>query len=235
MPKGILFVLPCVIGEDKTAYSHLPICLESYIESIDYFIVENTRTARRFIKKVVPHKNIDATIIFEINKHEYEADYSSFFTPLLKQGVNIGLLSESGIASIADPGFHITKKAQELDIKIVPISGPSSITLALSASGLNGQSFAFNGYLPIEPNQKTAMLKQLEKKCFTQTQLFIEAPYRNQQLLELILKTCHKNTRLCIASNISTDQEIILTKEVKHWSPKEIKLHKIPTIFLIGK
>ena len=209
------------------------------IKQIKYFIVENIRTARRFLKQVDRTINIDELTFFELNEHTDKTLLRSYIEPI-KNNNDIGIISEAGCPAIADPGADIVSIAQEKNIKVVPLVGPSSILLSLMASGFNGQSFAFNGYLPIDKNERINTLKRFEKKIFSesQTQIFIETPYRNVQLVEDICKTLSDNIKLCIAVDITSDSEIIKTKTIRQWKSTIDSIgtiHKKPTIFLLYK
>ena len=209
------------------------------IKQIKYFIVENIRTARRFLKQVDRTINIDELTFFELNEHTDKTLFISYIEPI-KNNNDIGIISEAGCPAIADPGADIVSIAQEKNIKVVPLVGPSSILLSLMASGFNGQSFAFNGYLPIDKNERINTLKRFEKKIFSesQTQIFIETPYRNVQLVEDICKTLSDNIKLCIAVDITSDSEIIKTKTIRQWKSTIDSIgtiHKKPTIFLLYK
>lgn len=209
------------------------------IKQIKYFIVENIRTARRFLKQVDRTINIDELTFFELNEHTDKTLLISYIEPI-KNNNDIGIISEAGCPAIADPGADIVSIAQEKNIKVVPLVGPSSILLSLMASGFNGQSFAFNGYLPIDKNERINTLKRFEKKIFSesQTQIFIETPYRNVQLVEDICKTLNDNIKLCIAVDITSDSEIIKTKTIRQWKSTIDSIgtiHKKPTIFLLYK
>ena len=209
------------------------------IKQIKYFIVENIRTARRFLKQVDRTINIDELTYFELNEHTDKTLLISYIEPI-KNNNDIGIISEAGCPAIADPGADIVSIAQEKNIKVVPLVGPSSILLSLMASGFNGQSFAFNGYLPIDKNERINTLKRFEKKIFSesQTQIFIETPYRNVQLVEDICKTLSDNIKLCIAVDITSDSEIIKTKTIRQWKSTIDSIgtiHKKPTIFLLYK
>lgn len=206
------------------------------INSLSYFIVENIRSARRFLKKCNPTIDINALTFYELNKRTLPKDIASFLNPI-KLGESIGVLSEAGCPAIADPGADVVAIAQKNNYKVVPLVGPSSILMSLMASGFNGQSFAFHGYLPIEENERAKALKVLEEKLYKedQTQIFIETPYRNNKMAEDILKHCKPQTKLCIAMNISCDNETIVTKKVGAWKGKLPDMHKQPCVFLIYK
>ncbi len=199
-------------------------------------LLKTKKTARRFIKSVHPEKKQPDLKISVLNKHTEAQEHQEFIKPLLS-GLNVGLMSEAGCPGVADPGAVIVKLAHEKGIQVVPLVGPSSILLAVMASGMNGQSFAFNGYLPIDKSEKKAALKNFEKISFekNQSQLFIETPYRNNKLLEDILNTLHPNTNLCIACDITLPTEFIKTLAVKDWKKQKVDLQNRPSIFIIHK
>ena len=234
MDKGKLYLIPTILGEG-TQESTLPSTILKAIKEIDVFIVENLRTARRHIKKLDREKNIDATTFYSYGKYD-TLNLEQDFLPHILSGQNVGLLSEAGLPCVADPGSKIVAYAHDFQIDVVPFVGPSSILLALMASGLNGQNFAFTGYLPIDKSERTKIIKQLEElvKKTGQTQIFMETPYRNNQLIESLLKTCSNNTKLCTASDITLPTENIKTKTIAEWKQTKINLDKKPTIFLIG-
>ena len=215
----------------------LPSYNREIIMQIKFFIVENVRSARRFLKKVDRDINIDELTFYLMDKHTDAAKMASYLKPL-EEGNAMGVISEAGCPAVADPGADVVAVAQRKNLRVIPMVGPSSIIMSVMGSGFNGQSFAFNGYLPIEPAERTKRIKQLETRAYTedQTQLFIETPYRNHKMLEELLRTCKPSTRLCIASGITCAEEYIHTHTIAEW--KKIKLHdlsKIPTIFLIYK
>ncbi|HRS67778.1 MAG TPA: SAM-dependent methyltransferase [Paludibacteraceae bacterium] len=233
---GVLYLIPTTLGDTELSQV-LPEGNNSIIKELKVFIVENRRTARRFLKQVDRTINIDELQFFELNEHTDKNQVSSYLTPLEK-GQNVGILSEAGCPAIADPGADIVGLAQAKDIKVVPLVGPSSILLSLMTSGFNGQNFAFNGYLPIEKGQRSEKITQLERRVYSenQTQLFIETPYRNNQLLEELLKILLPQTKVCVAVDITLDSEYIHTKTVKEWKATPTpELHKRPCIFLIYK
>ena len=234
MDKGKLYLIPAILGEG-TQGTTLPSPILKAIKEIDIFIVENLRTARRHIKKIDREKNIDTTTFYSYGKHD-TLNLEQDFLPHILSGQDVGLLSEAGLPCVADPGSEIVAYAHDFQIDIVPFVGPSSILLALMASGLNGQNFAFTGYLPIDKSERTKTIRQLEKliKKTGQTQIFMETPYRNNQLIEALLKTCSNNIKLCIASDITLPTENIKTKTIAEWKQTKINLHKKPSIFLIG-
>ena len=230
-----LYLLPVTLG-DTAIEKVLPSYNREIIVNIKHFIVEDVRSARRFLKKVDRGIDIDALTFYPLNKHTSPEDISGYLKPLLA-GQSMGVISEAGCPAVADPGADVVAIAQKRNFKVVPLVGPSSIILSVMGSGFNGQSFAFHGYLPIEPADRMRRLKELEARVYSenQTQLFIETPYRNHKMLEDILKTCRPQTKLCIAANITCEGEFIQTKTVKEWKGKLPELNKIPCIFLIYK
>lgn len=230
-----LYLLPVTLG-DTPIEKVLPAYNREIISGIKYFIVEDVRSARRFLKKVDSAICIDELTFYTLNKHTSSEDISGYLKPLL-EGHSMGVISEAGCPAVADPGADVVAIAQRRNLKVVPLVGPSSIILSVMGSGFNGQSFAFHGYLPIDPAERTKRLKELETRVYAenQTQLFIETPYRNQKMLEEILKTCRPQTKLCIAANITCEGEYIKTKSIKDWKGHLPELNKIPCIFLIYK
>lgn len=230
-----LYLLPVTLG-DTPVDRVIPSYNKSIILSIRHFIVEDIRSARRFLKKVDSGINIDSLTFFTLNKHTRPEDVSGYLKPL-DAGNSIGVISEAGCPGIADPGADVVAIAQHKNLKVIPLVGPSSITLSVMASGFNGQSFAFHGYLPIEPSERIKKLKALEQRVYSedQTQLFIETPYRNNKLTADILSTCRPETKLCIAANITCDDEYIKTCSIREWKGKLPDLAKIPCIFLLYK
>ena len=212
----------------------IPSAVQIVLSEIKYFIVEDLRTARRFLKKVNKNIDIDALTFFVLNKHTDKREIESFIQPLTK-GSNIGLMSEAGVPGVADPGAEIVALAHDNNIQVVPLTGPSSIVLALSASGLNGQNFVFHGYLPIKQHERIRKIGRIEdySKKNRQTQIFIETPYRNNQLIKDILDTCRSETKLCIACNISAENEFIKTKRINQWQKEIPDFHKQPAVFLL--
>lgn len=234
MNKGYLYLIPSFLAETNDHRSFPPVNLE-VINQLDHFIAEDFRTARRFLRKVGYNKPFEGVVFFDLGKHSDPARYPTYLDPL-KNGHHVGLLSEAGIPCIADPGGAIVGLAHEMDARIVPLTGPSSIFLALMASGFNGQQFAFHGYLPIDRKEKEHKLRELERNCRAsgQTQIFMETPYRNNQLLESLVKVCNESTQLCIASMLTHEQlEFIHTKPVGKWKKKLPDLHKKPAVFLM--
>jgi len=235
LKKGKLYLIPSLLGESEINFS-LPDSVKLHIQKINIFIVENVRSARRFIRKADNEKDIDNCRFYAYGKHD-TLNMEEDFLPEILNGNNVGIISEAGLPCIADPGSRIVAFAHDFQIEVIPLVGPSSIFLALMASGLNGQNFVFHGYLPIDKKDREKKIKQLENnsKKFKQTQIFMETPYRNNQLLETLLKSCHNNTILCIASDITLLTEKIKTKTISEWKQMKLDVHKKPTIFLIGQ
>ena len=231
-----LYLLPVTLG-DTAIDKVLPAYNAGIIREIKHFIVEDVRSARRFLKKVDREIDIDTLSFYPLNKHTSPEDISGYLNPLA-EGHSMGVISEAGCPAVADPGADVVGIAQRRNLKVVPLVGPSSIILSVMASGFNGQSFAFHGYLPIEPNERSKRLKELEGRIYSehQTQLFIETPYRNHKMLDDILKACRPQTKLCIAANITCEGEYIKTRTVKEWKGTALPdLSKIPCIFLLYK
>lgn len=230
-----LYLIPVTLG-DSPINEVLPTYNTDIISNLSHFIVENVRSARRFLKKCNPNIDINALTFYELNKHTQKEEVSSYLSPL-KSGDSIGVISEAGCPAIADPGADVVAIAQQNNYKVVPLVGPSSILMSLMASGFNGQSFAFHGYLPIDGAERVRSLKQLETRSYNedQTQIFIETPYRNEKLAEDILQHCKSQTKLCIAMNISCENEYIITRRVGAWKNSLPKMHKQPCVFLIYK
>lgn len=230
-----LYLLPVTLG-DTPVEKVLPPYNREIILGIKYFIVEDVRSARRFLKKVDSSIDIDGLTFYELNKHTRPEEISGYLRPL-EEGSSMGVISEAGCPAVADPGADVVAIAQRKRLKVVPLVGPSSIILSVMGAGFNGQNFAFNGYLPIEPAERIRRLRELEARVYqeNQTQLFIETPYRNQKLMDEILRVCRPQTRLCIAANITCEGEYIQTRSVKEWKGHLPELNKIPCIFLIYK
>lgn len=235
MNSPSLYLIPVTLG-DTAINRVLPTYNTEIITDLRFFIVENVRSARRFMKKCNPAINIDGLTFFELNENSDRKNLERMLAPM-KEGNSMGIISDAGCPAVADPGADVVAIAQRLGYKVIPLVGPSSILMAVMASGFNGQSFAFNGYLPIDGTERVKKLKQLESRAYNedQTQLFIETPYRNNKMAEDILQHCRPSTRLCIAMNISCDDEFIVSKSVKAWKNNLPDLHKKPCIFLIYK
>ena len=230
-----LYLIPVTLG-DTAIEKVLPAHNKEIILGIKHFIVEDVRSARRFLKKVERSINIDELTFYPLNKHTSPEDISGYLKPL-QTGESMGVISEAGCPAVADPGADVVAIAQRKNLKVVPLVGPSSIILSVMGSGFNGQSFAFHGYLPIEPGERIKRIKTLEQRIYAedQTQLFIETPYRNGKMIEDIIKNCRPQTKLCIAANLTCDDEFVRTRTVKDWRGKAPDLSKIPCIFLLYK
>jgi len=233
--SGKLYLLPTTLG-DNDPLEVLPASVQNQMAKIDYFIVENEKTARRSIKKLVPAKSQPSLKLSLLNKHTDPAEIPSFLEPC-KNGIDVGLLSEAGCPGVADPGADVVRIAHNEGIQVVPMVGPSSILLAMMGSGMNGQNFAFNGYLPIDKAERKNEIKSLEKLSLekNQAQLFIETPYRNNKMLEDLVKNLQPGTRLCVACDITLSTEFIVTKPIFEWAKTKVDLHKRPTIFILQK
>ena len=231
--SGTIYLIPTVLAED-TAAAVIPAQVAQCIAGLEYFIVENARTARRYIKTMAPDKVIETLQIVVIDKNSTEIEVKRALEPVLK-GSSAGIISEAGCPGVADPGAEVVKLAHRQGIKVVPLVGPSAILMALMGSGFNGQSFAFQGYLPIEKKDRIQAIRQLEKDMLQrdQTQIFMETPYRNNQLLPDLLAQLNPTTRLCIAANISGANEFIKTDTIANWKGKLPDIHKQPAVFLI--
>lgn len=229
-----LYLIPVTLGETEIERV-LPSYNKEIILGISHFIVEDVRSARRFLKKVEKSIDIDSLTFYPLNKHT-SAEALSGYLKALEEGKSMGIISEAGCPAIADPGADVVAIAQRKGLKVVPLVGPSSILLAVMGSGFNGQSFAFHGYLPIESAERSRKIKQLEQRAYSesQTQLFIETPYRNGKMLDDILNNCKPTTKLCIAANLTCEDESIKTMTVKEWKSRRLPdLSKIPCIFLL--
>lgn len=233
MPSGSLYLIPVPLADQAAAKSFTPFLVDT-INQIDEYIVENSKTARKFLKEAGLKISQNQLIIHDYGKHNREGNIRDFFKGLLS-GKNVGLMSEAGCPGVADPGAEIVALAHELGIKVIPLVGPSSILLALMASGFSGQSFTFHGYLPIDKVQRMNKIKELESIAdrHRQTQLFIETPFRNNAMLEEILKSCKPETRLCIACDLTAETEFVQTKRIREWKQNIPDLHKRPAIFLL--
>ncbi len=232
-PQGTLYLIPTTLGETAETADVLPMKINAVINLIDEYIVENEKSARQYLKKMGIKKPLQEIILHPLNQHTVAQEISGYLDNIAN-GKNIGIISEAGCPGIADPGAEVVALAHERNVPVVPLVGPSSILLALMASGFNGQSFTFHGYLPKERHERIKKLKELEKAAQRkQTQLFIETPYRNMHLLEDLVNSCNGNTRLCIACDITLPTEFIKTKRMAEWKKQLPDIHKKPTIFLI--
>ncbi len=234
MSCGTLYLIPVPLAKNASVKSLTPYLINT-INQINEYIVENEKSARHFLKEAGLKIHQNELIIHDYGKHNRDKNNQDFLKGLLK-GNDVGLMSEAGCPGIADPGANLIRIAHQKGIRVVPLVGPSSILLALMASGFNGQSFAFQGYLPIDKNQRVKKLKDLEVLAakYHQTQLFIETPFRNQAILEDILKSCNPKTQLCIAANLTAIDEFIQTKSISEWKALIPDLHKKPTVFILS-
>ncbi len=232
---GTLYLLPNTLG-DTPPLEVLPLLVRKAVEEINYYIAEHEKNARRFIKRIVPGKSQPDLHIQVLNKFTDASDIPSFLKPCFN-GHDIAIISDAGCPGIADPGAVVVAQAHKKGIKVVPLVGPSSILLALMASGLNGQKFAFNGYLPIDKRERRKEIKRLERLSAeqNQSQLFIETPYRNNQLFESIISTLQPQSKLCVACDITLQSEFIRTKTAEQWKKTKVDLDKRPTLFIIQK
>ncbi|MBQ4821196.1 SAM-dependent methyltransferase [Aquimarina sp. MMG016] len=234
-PKGKLYLIPTRLGDD-VPLEVLPISIKKVLEQVNHYIVENEKPARRFIKKVSPSKSQKSLIIHSVNKYTDTSEIPGYLEPCLN-GLSMGLMSDAGCPGVADPGAEVVRIAHEKGIQVTPLVGPSSILLAMMSSGMNGQNFTFNGYLPIDKNERKSTIKYLEKTSLdkNQAQIFIETPYRNDKMFSDLKSILHNNTRLCIACDITLTSELIATKTIEEWKKEEIELHKKPSIFIIQR
>jgi 16S rRNA (cytidine1402-2'-O)-methyltransferase len=234
MNKGSLYLVPTPLG-DTPVDQVLPSYNLQLLQQIDVFIVEERRTARRFLRKAGYMKDFDTVTLHLLNEHTRPEEVFSYLDGA-KSGKPIGLLSEAGCPAIADPGAMVVKLAHEIGIKVIPLTGPSSIFLALMASGFNGQLFTFHGYLPVKGPERKIKIKELERLAQKEAHahIFIETPYRNKQMIESLLETCSANTMLCIASNITMPDESIHTKSIAEWRKKPLDPGKKPTVFILS-
>lgn len=233
--KGKLYLIPTTLG-DTSALEVLPISVKKVVEMINHYIVENEKAARKSIKAISATKSQQSLQLKQLNKFTEPSEIPTYLQPCL-DGINMGLLSDAGVPGVADPGAEVIKIAHQKGIQVVPLVGPSSILMAMMASGMNGQNFAFNGYLPIDKKERKTALKRLEKLSFEtgQSQLFIETPYRNDKMLQEIVNTMHPETQICVACDITLPTEYIVTKSAKDWKAHMPELHKRPAIFIIHK
>jgi 16S rRNA (cytidine1402-2'-O)-methyltransferase len=234
-PKGILYLVPCTLG-DTDPLLVIPLPVIETIRGLNSFIVENSKSARAFLKMCAITTPQSDLIIKEIDKHDPHQDVKSLMEQIIA-GNDTGLLSEAGLPAIADPGSSIVKYAHQHGIKVMPLSGPSSVLLALIGSGMNGQQFCFNGYLPIDNTERIKALQRLERETMQtgKTQIFIETPYRNNNLLKDITANLNPALRLCIAANVTLPDEMIRTLTIREWKKNLPELHKIPVVFCLGE
>ncbi|UII28124.1 SAM-dependent methyltransferase [Fulvivirga maritima] len=232
MANGILYLIPSSISENQTDV--IPEQVRQVIKHTEYFAVENIRTARRFISSLKLGLTIEDLQFEVLDKKTNDTAVEKILKPLLS-GKNVGVISESGCPGIADPGSRAVAYAHKKNIRVVPLVGPSSIFLALMASGFSGQKFAFHGYLPIKKKELETAIRQLETESrkHLQTQIFIEAPYRNNQMLETLVKTCSPSTQICVAKDVSGTEEFIKSQTASEWKKQKVELHKVPTVFIL--
>lgn len=233
--QGELYLVPNTLGNPDT-FQTIPGAIREKVSSIEVFIVENLRNARRYLKQLNPQIDIDRLTFHELNEHTAPEEIPSFLEGALR-GAPTAVLSEAGVPGVADPGAVVVRMAHERGIKVVPLTGPSSILLSLMASGLNGQLFSFLGYLPVKRPERIRRLREIATEALRSgaTQIFIEAPYRNDALVQDILETCDPSLRLCIAADITLESEFIVTRSIRQWKRQKPGLHKKPVIFLLGK
>ena len=230
-----LYLIPTTLGDNKIE-SVIPADISAIVKNIKYFIVENTRTARRYLRKIDSMINIDELIFSELNEHTDKKILEEYINPLFN-GFDVGIISEAGCPGIADPGADVVRLAQEKNIRVIPLVGPSSILLSLMASGMNGQNFAFLGYLPVKQIERIKAIREIEKRSGLekQTQIFIETPYRNTKLIDDLVNTLNEQTRLCIAVDLTLESEYVKTQTIASWKKKVPDFNKRPAIFLIYK
>ncbi len=233
--KGILYLVPNTLGNQDITTT-IPVFINEKINSIQVFIVEDLRNARRYLKRVNREIVIDSLTFYELNEHTRPEEIPRFLEETMN-GADTAVISEAGVPGVADPGAAVVRIAHEKGIKVVPLTGPSSILLSLMASGLNGQAFTFHGYLPVKKPDRIKKIREMEQVLIRkgETQMFIEAPYRNDALLTDVLESCNPSTLLCIAADITLDTEFIKTRTVSGWEKKKPALHKRPVIFLLGR
>jgi 16S rRNA (cytidine1402-2'-O)-methyltransferase len=235
IPKGILYLIPTTLGDTAETADVIPVKINTIINQIDEYIVENEKSARHYLKKIGIKKPLQEITLHTLNQHTATQEISGYLKSI-SEGKNIGVISDAGCPGIADPGAEVVAIAHERNIRVIPLVGPSSILLSLMASGFNGQSFTFHGYLPKERAERIKKLKELERAAQKkQTQLFIETPYRNMHLLEDILQTCEPGTLLCLACDLTLSTEFIKTKRIAEWKKLLPDINKKPTIFLLYK
>ncbi|MDO6743793.1 SAM-dependent methyltransferase [Tenacibaculum soleae] len=233
--KGKLYLIPTTLG-DTEPLEVMPISVKKVIEHLDHFIVENEKSARRFIKRITPQKAQPSLELLLLDKYSNDIEIQNYLD-VCDSGTSIGLLSEAGVPAVADPGASIVKLAHERGVQVVPLVGPSSILMAMMGSGMNGQNFAFNGYLPIDKSDRKRAIKELEKisRDKNQSQIFIETPYRNEKMLDDLRAILSPDTRVCVACDITLPSEYIKTFTIKEWKNKKTDLHKRPAIFILHK
>lgn len=235
MIKGLLYLVPATLGSPDTRLT-IPSGMADLVRDIQVYIVENERSARRYLKLLDREIDIDRLTFFELNEHTPTEEVPSFLGPAEK-GQDTAIISEAGMPGVADPGAAVVRMAHEKGISVIPLTGPSSVLLGLMASGFNGQQFTFHGYLPIQQSQRVRKIREMEKEMQRTgaTQIFIEAPYRNDKLMADLLLHCHPATLLCIAADITMETEMIRSQPISRWKKNKPSLHKRPAIFLLGR
>lgn len=233
--KGKLYMIPQTLG-DTSSLDHLSPRIQQIISELQHFIFENEKSGRKFIKKICPHKKQNELIVKTLNKFTTPSEINKMLL-VCSTGASVGMISDAGCPGIADPGAILVENAYKIGIQVIPLVGPSSLLLALMASGMNGQSFAFHGYLPIEKSQRKAAIRKLQRESYekNQTQLFIETPYRNNEMLTSLIQNLDATTKLCVACDLNLESEYIKTQTVKEWGKKLPDLHKRPCVFLFEK
>jgi len=233
--NGVLYLVPNTLGNPDTSLT-IPDAVPGIVKTLRIFIVENLRNARRYLKNLDPAIDIDRLTFHELNEHTSKEEIPGFLNEILN-GSDGAVITEAGVPGVADPGALLVNLAHRRGIRVVPLTGPSSILLSLMASGLNGQNFRFHGYLPVKRPDRIRRIREIEKDMHRrgETQIFIEAPYRNDALLSDLLETCSQATLLCIAADITLDTEFISTRSISSWKKKKPALHKRPVIFLLGR
>jgi 16S rRNA (cytidine1402-2'-O)-methyltransferase len=230
--KGKIYLIPVTLGGEDFK-DVIPEKAIEITRRLRHFVVEDTRSARRYLRLIDRAFPLDETVFFELNEHTGESDISHFLDPAIN-GLDIGLMSEAGLPGIADPGAKLVSLAHRKKITVTPLSGPSSIIMALISSGMNGQNFSFNGYLPVKPAERAAKLRELEKKAQEgYAQIFMETPYRNQKMMECILETCKNDSLLCIAADITLPSESIITMRISEWKINIPDLNKRLAVFVL--
>lgn len=235
MIKGLLYLVPATLGSPDTRLT-IPSGMADLVRDIQVYIVENERSARRYLKLLDREIDIDRLTFFELNEHTPTEEVPSFLGPAEK-GQDTAIISEAGMPGVADPGAAVVRMAHEKGISVIPLTGPSSVLLGLMASGFNGQQFTFHGYLPIQQSQRVRKIREMEKEMQRTgaTQIFIEAPYRNDKLMADLLLHCHPATLLCVAADITMETEMIRSQPISRWKKNKPSLHKRPAIFLLGR
>lgn len=231
--RGKVYLIPTTLG-DTEPLEVMPLSVKKVVEQLDYFVVENEKSSRRFIKKITPNKSQSSLNLMLMDKYSDEIETQNYLD-ICEEGISVGVLSDAGVPAVADPGAAIVQLAHQKGIQVVPLVGPSSILMAIMASGMNGQSFAFNGYLPIDKSERKKEIKYLERlsKERDQSQIFIETPYRNEKMLADLCATLQSQTRVCIACDITLPTEYIKTLTVAEWKRTKADLHKRPAIFIV--